>query len=165
MELQRYQLFVTQIFLCLPIHIPNYLHFHSLKLWRRNRGSKDFRWHPHKNFDIIKTGRAGSPICMIFYSTKLTDSERSSHIQEFFRESFPMFSSCEAPMIPAFLLFKYFHSLVFSGKFPRLHSLKLCKEIATQRIFGDILFLFIANRVSQYLLIEKNYISNNIHPP
>ena len=76
---------------------------------------------------------------MIFYSTKLTDSERSSHIQEFFRESFPMFSSCEAPKIPAFLLFKYFHSLVFSGKFPRLHSLKLCKEIATRRIFGGIL--------------------------
>ena len=28
---------------------------------------------------------------MIFYSTKLTDSERIPHIQEFFRESFPCF--------------------------------------------------------------------------
>ena len=62
---------------------------------------------------------------MIFYSTKLTDSERSPHIQEFFRESFPMFSSCEAAIKQAFLLLKYFRSLVFSGKFPHLHSTKL----------------------------------------
>jgi hypothetical protein len=76
---------------------------------------------------------------MIFYSTKLTDSERSPHIQEFFRESFPMFSSCEAAIKQAFLLLKYFRSLVFSGKFPHLHSTKLRKEIAARRIFGGIL--------------------------
>ena len=36
----------------------------------KNRASKDFRLHPHQNFDIINVGGGSLPIRMTFYSIK-----------------------------------------------------------------------------------------------
>ena len=142
MKLQRYQLFVTQIFLCLPIHIPNYLHFHSLKLWRRNRGSKDFRWHPDKNFDIIKTRRAGLPICMIFYSIKLLTQGGSLIFKNFSgnHSSIFLYHLVELQRYQLFVAQIFSCLPVHMPKLPTISFFEAPgRKIAGQRIFGGIL--------------------------
>ncbi len=52
--------------------VENHQHFHFMKLLKNFGASKDFRLHPHKNFDMIKINWGCSPINMIFYSTKFT---------------------------------------------------------------------------------------------
>ena len=54
-----------------PFPVKNHQHFHSQKLLRKIRASKDFWLHPDKNFDIIKTVGGRLPIRMTFYSTKI----------------------------------------------------------------------------------------------
>lgn len=42
--------------------------------------SKDFQLHPHKNFDMIKTELASSPLSMSFYSTQFSDSNTIEYL-------------------------------------------------------------------------------------
>ena len=81
--------------------------------------SKDFRLHPHKNSDIIKTIRVISPICMIFYSTKISGSETIKYSgilpRSNTRNIFILLSSNFLCML-VFPMIKFFHPSLLSGK-------------------------------------------------